>query len=338
MSFLSNFWNYLTLSAPFLIFGLLIAGVVHVYLSVETIKKFLGKSSLKSITLASFYGVPLPLCSCSVIPTAVTLKKSGAKNAEVSSFLISTPESGVDSIMMTYAMMDFPMTVIRPLAAFLSAVIAGIMQMFFNNEDEQNFQEEEKTSCCNKACSSEVKEVPFMKKIVQFAFVELLDDIVLWLSFGLILGGVIDYFLPASFFVNFNGTLGRISLLFIGIPLYVCASASTPIAAAMVAKGMSPGVALIFLLVGPATNISNIAVLQKYIGKKGIVLNLLTLSVVSLIFSYVTDYLYESFQWPLNFRISHEHDHISWWLQGLTILFCLLLLLSLAREFKKRFL
>ncbi len=332
MEFIKSFWHYMLLSAPFLMLGMIISGFIHVFISTDRIKKAMGGKGLSGILKSSILGIPLPLCSCAVIPTAATLKKNGASNSATSAFLISTPESGVDSIAMTYGMMDLPMTIIRPVAAFLSAFTAGVLQMFFN-KDEIVVDQEQK-SCCSKSGNKSLKDKPTLltkiKAMFRFALIELMDDFAFWLSLGLVAGAIIGFVVPDNFFDGLNGITGRIAILAIGVPLYICASATTPIAASLVMKGMSPGMALMILLVGPATNISNILVIGKYIGKKGVVINVIAIVVVALIMSFVTDYIYQSFSWPIDFKVSaHEHEHYSLFDKGVTVLFILLLLRSL---------
>lgn len=310
MIYLEVLWKYLLLSAPYLVIGLLASGVIHQFVPIEKVKKWLGGNKLSNIIKASLIGVPLPLCSCSVIPTAVTLRKAGASNGSTSAFLISTPESGVDSISITYALIDLPMTIIRPVAAFFSGIIAGLMQFKFN--DFVYIDTEEAKSCCSKNKDSQ-KSNKFIG-MFQYGFGKLINDIAAWLAVGILLGALIDLVVPASFFADLGAIESRFMILLVGIPLYICASASTPIAASLMLKGLSPGCAILFLLVGPATNISNIAVLQKFIGKKGVLINVLSIAIVALIFSYLTDYLYQDF-FSLNlkaFQPHHEHG-ATWW-------------------------
>lgn len=315
MEFLSALWRYILTAAPFLMFGLFVSGIIHVFISTNKIKKAMGGKGFSGVLKASVLGIPLPLCSCAVIPTAATLKKNGASNSATSSFLISTPESGVDSIAMTYGMMDLPMTIIRPVAAFLSAFVAGVLQMIFNPdkpEEQEDSESKPSTGCCaKKACSSnEPSFMEKMKKTFNFAFIELIDDMAFWLALGIFAGAVIDFMIPENFFDGLGGWTGRFAILAVGIPLYICASATTPIAASLVMKGMSPGMALLILLVGPATNVSNILVIGKYIGKKGVVLNVIAIAGVALGMSFIVDYLYGLYAWPVNFKVSlHGHEH-----------------------------
>ncbi len=306
MEFLIQFWNYVKLSAPYLLFGFLIGGIIHVFLPIDKVKKMLGKGSFINVIKASFIGVPLPLCSCSVIPTAVSLRKSGAGNGPTSSFLIATPESGVDSIAMTYGLMDLPMTIIRPIAAFLSAIFAGVLQNGFNKFEYKEVGEEKK-SCCSK---NKIKSENKLVKALKYGFVDLVNDISFWLFVGLVCGALISFFVPENFFDTLSGIQGKFIMLLVGVPLYICASATTPIAASLVLKGMSPGTALIILLVGPATNISNLLVLQKYVGKKGVILNVIAIVTVALLMSFFTDWMYQNYFSGFQFKASH-HNHES---------------------------
>jgi uncharacterized membrane protein YraQ (UPF0718 family) len=335
MEFINSFWKYLIISAPYLIMGLLIAGFINTFISVDKLKKVLGGNSMWTVVKAALLGIPLPLCSCSVIPTAAQLKKSGVNNGATSSFLISTPESGVDSIAVTYALMDPFMTVIRPGAAFLSALTAGALQLTFNKDGGEEI--EEVKSCCKKKKLNADQEQSFLsrvKSMVEYAFNNLLDDMVLWLLFGIVVGSIVDVFVPTNFFETMGLTGQKFLILAVGIPLYICASATTPIAASLVLKGMSPGTALLILLVGPATNLSNIMVMQKYIGVKGIVINIISIALVALGMSYLTDFLYNYFNWQISFNLSgheHNHDHYSIIQQLFAGTFAILLLRGIFR-------
>jgi uncharacterized membrane protein YraQ (UPF0718 family) len=323
-------WAYLLVSSPYLLFGLLFSGLIHKFVPMSKVKKWLGKDSFSSVLKASLVGVPLPLCSCSVIPTAVTLKKSGASNGATSAFLISTPESGVDSMSITYALIDLPMTLIRPLAAFCSAFFAGALQFMFNDfeyKEEINQETPAKSSCCSKKKETP-KETPIelFKGVFKYGYGKLIDDISVWLTIGILLGALIEFVVPDNFFTSMGMIENRIMILLIGVPLYICASASTPIAVSLMLKGLSPGSALLLLLVGPATNISNIAVLQKYIGKKGVALNVFSIVFVALIFSFITDYMYgHFFKLQLSEMLQH-HDHGGAWWEVISAIILVILL------------
>lgn len=342
LNFLETLWAFTLVAAPYLMLGLFLSGLIKNFVDIEYIKKLMGGKGVKNIFSAAFFGIPLPLCSCAVIPTAVTLKKNGASNGATSSFLISTPESGVDSIAMTYGMMDLPMTIIRPVAAFMSAITAGLLQHFFNKEEYEVV--EEKKSCCkskmNGAKSDE--KLSFFKKLVnsvKFGYLELLEDMAFWLFLGIFTGALIEFLLPANAFEYLNGTGGRFLILLVGVPMYICASATTPIAASLVLKGMSPGTSLLILLVGPATNLSNILVLQKYIGKKGVIINIFAIVVVALGFSYLIDFLYSYYNWSIDFKMQmHKHGEENSMMPLIWgVIFTLLLARALLIKLKAKF-
>ena len=334
MEYFTVLWAYLLVSAPYLLLGLFVSGLVYSFIPMEKVKKWLGAKSFGSVFRASVVGVPLPLCSCSVIPTAVTIRKAGASNGATSAFLISTPESGVDSISITYALMDLPMTILRPLAAFSSAMIAGLFQFKFNEfELGEKDRDKDAPSCGNSSgCGS--AELPKARTpntfvtAMKYGFGKLNNDIAAWLTIGILLGALIDFIVPNNFFAGQSMIESRLMILTVGIPLYICASASTPIAASLILKGLSPGSALLFLLVGPATNISNIAVLQKYIGKKGVAINIASIAIVGLIFSFITDWFYMNFgEIKLAEELSH-HDHSGAWWEVLSAIILIILLVK----------
>jgi uncharacterized membrane protein YraQ (UPF0718 family) len=344
MTLFDSLWKFLLVSSPYLIIGLFFSGVIHTFISIDKLKSLVGKNKISDIFWAALIGVPLPLCSCSVIPTAVTLRKAGASTGATSAFLIATPESGVDSIIMTYAMMDLPMTIMRPLAAFISAFVAGILNFKFNSvfhfsetdHSHHNHAHHEHQDDHKSCCAHENKKTIRTKivEVFNFGFGDLLRDLAFWLLIGIVLGSLIDFFVPENFFAELGGWQSRLVILLIGIPLYICASASTPVAASLMLKGLSPGSALILLLVGPATNISNILVLQKYIGKKGMIINLVSIAFVALIFSFVADFLYANY-FPVKINsslMSHEHAEGSWWQVASVVIFLPLLLRAFYQE------
>ena len=325
-----EYWNslvrYFAVSSPYLLVGLTAAGVLHRILKMDYFEKKFDKKNASSVFWAAVLGVPLPLCSCSVIPAAVALKKSGASNAATSSFLIATPESGVDSIMMTKAMMDIPMTVIRPLAAFFTAIAAGMLQFLFKTDADAD-AEKDKIISTSPHREDAKENSNFIAGSLSYAYGKLIDDIALWLTVGMLLGALIDTAVPADFFPGLNPHFSRLAILCIGIPLYICATASTPVAAALILKGMSPGSALLLLLVGPATNVSNIVVLQKYLGKKAVLINLFAIAAISLAFSYAVDILYSYYGWAISFGAAHHgHDRYGFWSHACSIVLALLLL------------
>ena len=309
--FFNTFWHFLTLSAPALLLGFFLAGLIRAFLPPERVSTWLGKGKWSDVVLASLVGVPIPLCSCSVIPTAIALKQKGASRAATSSFLISTPESGIDSILVTRAMMDWPMTIIRPVAAFASALLAGGLQLIFNPEEKVAMKPVAPVAACcghNHAAPSKKPFWSTIKEGLTWSINDLVDDLALWMTIGIVAGALLDFFVPADFFLGLGIWPSRLLVLVVGIPLYICASATTPIAASLVMKGLSPGAALILLLAGPATNIANIAVLRPHLGNKGIAINLISIAAVALLAAIGVDAWYGGVQpaWAVS---AHTHEH-----------------------------
>jgi len=297
-SYFLSFWNIFLLSAPYLLIGLLLAGMIHIFLPNQLINKRLGSHKFSNLLYLAALGIPLPLCSCSIIPAAVALKKKGASIAETSVFLIATPETGVDSISMSLAFMDPFMAIIRPIFALISALAAGVMQKMFNFKNNQLVSIQAGGACCQREKKeTDIYRPAFIRKLfmgLHYAFFDLLDDIAIWLLLGFFLSA----FIQANFnsqMLAFSGTFaGKLGVLAFSIPLYICASASTPLAASLVISGFSPGAAVIFLLCGPATNITNLVVLRKFIGTRGMIINLMSVSLTALAASYLVDFYYYS--------------------------------------------
>ncbi|WP_292462987.1 SO_0444 family Cu/Zn efflux transporter [Methanolobus sp.] len=311
-------WRLFVEMAPYLFLGFVIAGLLHVYIPERQILKYLGNSAgkIRSALHATLLGIPIPLCSCGVVPTALSLQKKGATKGATLSFLISTPETGVDSITITYALLDPIMTVFRPLATLVTALSAGIAENFLNHEElplpEQKAADKKNilmmqplvplAACSDASCScqpSPVKDSVLsgparFKDGLRYAFVELLGDISKWLVIGIILAGIISYAVPYELVSSYlgGGIASMMFMLIVGIPLYICATASTPLAAALIAKGMSPGTAFVFLLAGPATNAATITMVTKFLGKKSAAIYLGTIAICSLGFGLLLDLIY----------------------------------------------
>lgn len=293
-------WALLEESAPYVLFGFIAAGLLKALIPEEFVAKHLGENNSKSVLKASLIGIPLPLCSCGVIPAAIGLRKQGAAKGPSAAFLVSTPESGVDSIAITYALLDPIMTVVRPVSAFISATVAGLLINRCPEEEPFSNQEtKDSCGCKGSACQSAEPspEEPILKRLrsgISYAFGELLSDIGRWLLVGIGIAGIISYFVPEDFFGKYLG--GEISSLFImlivGVPLYICASASTPVAAALVLKGLSPGAALVFLLAGPATNAATLTVISKFWGRRSAGVYLAAISLCSLVLGWLLNRLY----------------------------------------------
>ncbi len=300
----SQSWNLLQEASVFVLFGLLVGGLLKMFLSPAYVASHLGKGAFSSVFKAALLGIPIPLCSCGVLPAAASLKKQGANNGATTAFLISTPESGVDSISITYALLDPIMTVARPIAAFLTAFVAGISENLMNPPKTTGPIAADLScpvdNCCDgKDCPPEKhsRHHTILEKLrtgLNYAINDLWGDLAGWFLLGILLAGFIAVLAPDDLMVAYlgGGFTSMLLMLAFGIPLYICATASTPIAAALILKGVSPGAALVFLLVGPATNVTSMSVLFSILGKRATVLYLTTIAVISLICGLMLDKLY----------------------------------------------
>jgi uncharacterized membrane protein YraQ (UPF0718 family) len=297
-------WHLLLDSSVYMIFGLLVSGLLRVFMNPASVARHFGHGRIKSVVKAALLGIPIPLCSCGVLPAAVSLKKQGANNGATTAFLISTPESGVDSIAISYALLDPIMTVARPVAAFFSAIAAGITENLFRQKKGETMKRPD-LSCPVDACCDGLDCPPeehsrhhtFKQRAtagVRYAFVDVWGDLVLWFFIGLLLAGLITVVIPAGMIDRYlgGGIHSMLLMLAFSIPLYICATASTPIAAALILKGVSPGAALVFLLAGPATNVTSLTVLFGILGKRATAIYLLAVSAAAVGFGLLVDEVY----------------------------------------------
>ena len=298
-------WELLIQSAPYMLFGLLIGGMLKVFLSADYVAKHLGSSRFSSVFKAALLGIPIPLCSCGVLPAAASLKKQGANRGATAAFLISTPESGVDSISITYALLDPIMTIARPVSAFISAMAAGISINFLQPPTTVKPTPAplplamENCGCHGECTSSTAKKETFYNKIIlglRYAVTDIWGDLVGWFFIGLLAAGIITVLIPDELIQTYlgGGLHSMLLMLCLGIPLYICATASTPVAAAFILKGVSPGTALVFLLVGPATNITSLSVLIGILGKQATALYLVAIASIAVLCGLILDFIYFS--------------------------------------------
>ncbi len=318
-SFFAFLWSSFLLLAPMLLLGLLLSGLIHVFISRQAILRWLRDDSLKSVTISSAIGVPVPLCSCSVVPVVAEMRNKGASRSACMSFLITAPETGADSILVTNAFFGPIVAIVRPVISFITAVVAGIfcIGLIKDDRDEGEASDHDHGHDCDHdhgshqsliadrddcyvspsqlkvllvnwlkgiagrqstsdpssgEISTDDQDLDFkklVKHIFRYGFIEIADDILFALLVGVVLGGVLFLAIPSDLMAHeYARWLSYPVMVLIGIPLYICASASTPIAAALVAKGVSPGAALIFLMTGPATNTGTIAIIVSQFGSR----------------------------------------------------------------------
>ncbi|GGW83124.1 SO_0444 family Cu/Zn efflux transporter [Alteromonas halophila] len=337
---LENFLGLFIESAPWLLLGLLIAGIMHELVPVSLLQRHMGNASLSAIVKSAVIGAPLPLCSCGVIPAAVGLRRSGASKPATVSFLVSTPETGVDSVSVSYALLGPLFAIVRPIAAIISAIYAGILVRLFAREASQSPRNTVATACCShktapkpepetvssccdsKATSSSCdtqagtqKAVSAqrskLRNVLAYASGNLLDDIIIWLLIGLALAAVIQTWVPTDFLTRWgDGLVAMLVMAVIGIPMYICATASTPLAVGFLAAGLSPGAVLVFLMAGPATNISTMGMIMQEMGKRTLSLYLFAVVSASIVAGYGLNALVTG--WDLSTYISgaaQAHQH-----------------------------
>lgn len=369
-------------SAPWLLLGLLIAGLMHELVPVDILKKHMGNSSTKAIGKAAVIGAPLPLCSCGVIPAAIGLRRSGASKPATVSFLVATPETGVDSVSVSYALLGPVFAIVRPIAAIASAMYTGLMVKWFDTPDINNemgsgtevgvnsgtgssccstkqseVKPEQASTCCSNevdsakavastkpdsccssttpvhtdatssCCSTKTESDPEMTPtdgpgygakihaIWHFSTVKLLNDLALWLLIGLSLAAAIQTWVPHQFLTQWgDGFFAMLVMALIGIPMYICATASTPVAVGFLSAGLSPGAVLVFLLAGPATNISTMGMIAKEMGKRTLALYIFSVVSISILLGYGLNLSIEALElssWISVGQGGHDHNDIS---------------------------
>ncbi|MBQ1610090.1 MAG: permease, partial [Elusimicrobia bacterium] len=308
-------------------------GILHVLVPQQLFSKYLSKNNWTSVLYATLFGIPLPLCSCGVIPTAMALHKEGASKGSVISFLIATPQTGVDSIIATYSLLGLPFAIIRPVAAFFTSIFAGLVtNVFTSNESTAKVTAQKNTE------EQKLSFVQKIKRVFQYGYVEMMEDIGKMLLFGLIIAGLIAYFVPDNFFTIFKGNtlLTMLLILVVAIPMYVCATGSIPIAIALMMKGMSPGTALVLLMAGPAANIASMMVIGKVLGKKTFIIYLITLIIGAIGFGlFMDNFLPAGWFDVSNFGMAAHNHHGGFYYFKVVCSFILFALLANSILFKK---
>lgn len=336
-SVLTAGWEILLDAAPFVLLGFFFAGVTRALLRDETVARHLGNDGAASVIKAALLGIPLPLCSCGVLPAAAGLRRQGASRGATSAFLISTPETGLDSIAVSWALLDPLLTIFRPLAALFTAVVAGLLETWSppppaTVKGPQPLPMLTPAAAC---CDDDVDEEDptgmgaRLRAGLRFAFGDLLRDIGPWLLLGVAVAAVITALIPAGFLESHlgGGLPTMLAMLLVGIPLYLCASASTPIAAALILKGLSPGAALVFLLAGPATNSATMIAVARLLGRRSLVLYLAAIAICSVLCGLLLDFLYPFFNLDPATVVGSIGEAVPYWLSLASLLLLLALFL-----------
>jgi len=361
--FLENFVEVSLEAAPWLLFGLLAAGLIKVWIPESFMKRVLGGSGVWPVVKGAIIGAPLPLCSCGVLPAAIGLRRSGASDGATLSFLVATPETGVDSVGVSYVLLGPFMTVVRVIAAVFSAIITGLLAVLFLGRQKQYIPEKEsevsscssgscsepepmvvvevESSCCSgDSCSTEVERgSEFWSRNLsgfRYALSDIWDDIAYWLLFGIAMAAALATFFSGQALAEWgSGLPAMILMLLVGIPMYICATASTPLAAGLLIAGISPGTVLVLLLAGPATNMATIAILFKEMGRKIVIIYLVGISFSSIGFGLLTDYVVAENGIDISAQIEGATEVVPEWIAIISVI---VLVLAAIKPLRRRML
>jgi len=286
---ITDFWGTIAEMSPYLLFGFFVAGLLSVLVSQQLVEKHLGGGVLWPLLKASIFGVPLPLCSCGVIPVSMSLHKHGASKGSTIAFLLSTPQTGVDSIFVTLSLLGPVFAVFRPVAALITGLVGGALVNVFEQGGKAQKSPPEK--CTDECCSTE-KNGRAVRGL-KYGFITLPRDIGKAMLLGLAIAAFISALVPDGYFAEKLGTgiFAMVVMMFLGIPVYVCATASVPVAAALILKGLTPGAALVFLMTGPATNAASFITIWKALGRTTAIIYLATVAGCALLGGILLDLL-----------------------------------------------
>ena len=352
---LNNIWSVYLDTAIWLLVGLIAAGLVKAYIPEDAMQRWLGGKGFAAVGKAALFGAPLPLCSCGVLPVALGLRRAGASKEATVSFLISTPETSIDSVTVTYALMGPIMALYRPLAAIMSAMLTGVMVAFVKDELNLSAQKlavsqpandsaaasccavadnsAQSSSCCDSRSADVDRQAGKLQRAIYFAGAELLDDISKWLAFGIIFAGVMITLIPEGWLAQWGQGFGAmLVMLVVGIPMYICAVASTPVAAGLLVAGVSPGAVLVFLLVGPATNIAGLMLIRQELGNRVTAVYLFGIAMVSVVMGLLLEWLLTFYELSIDTSMQHQHDFMPYELSLFSAIVLLLLAVPAIRN------
>lgn len=310
MEFIYSLINMLAEMAPYLLLGFGIAGILYAFVPSNFYRKHLSRPGMLSVIKAALIGVPLPLCSCGVLPTTVSLRRNGASRGASTSFLIATPQTGIDSIAATYSLLGPAFAIIRPVAALVTAFIGGML-----------VTKEDKSCCTSPEIEVDTIDAPAsdslagkIRDALRYGYVDMIQNIGKWLIIGLVIAAAITVFVPDGFFTFFAGypLLSMLAVVIVAVPMYVCSTGSIPIALSLMLKGLSPGAAFVLLMAGPAANFASIIIVGKSLGKKTAAIYLGTIIAGAILIGLCIDYLMprDWFTMPLTAGEPNCHLHI----------------------------
>ncbi len=301
MEVLDRFWHFLMEAAPWLLIGFLFAGLLKAFVPSHVIFRLVGKGSMKSVLIATLVGIPLPLCSCGVIPTGVALYEQGASRAATIAFLIATPATTVTAILLTLGMLGWKFTMAYIIVAFAVAIVSGLLALVFLKETVRQAPVDKSSCSCEADSSSSSRDcevsgvghsLGLRERIVvtfRYGFIDMVGDIGHWILIGLAAAAIIAALVPENYIAEYlgGGVLALVIMAIVATPIYICSTASVPFVAALIASGMDPSAGLVFLMLGPATNLSTVLVIGKAMGKKTIALYIISIMALSIAIAYL---------------------------------------------------
>ncbi len=324
VTYLGEFVRLVNEMSPYLLLGFLFAGILRVAFPKNMITRYMGHNNFRSVLNASLLGIPMPLCSCGVLPTGIGFYKNGASRGSTISFLISTPQTGVDSILATYSLLGLPFAIIRPVVALVTGVFGGMLgNRTVKGKDKETDRDQN---------STETHERSF-RELLRYGFVELLQDISKWLIIGMLLAALLSVLIPADFFTERISSeyLAMFLMLLASVPLYICATGTIPIAAVLLMKGLSPGAALVLLMAGPATNIATMAVIGNTMGRRSLWMYLISIIGGAIFFGVIINELIPR-EWIMGAIPIHLHgdihEHPSGWFQWISSAILVVLIIN----------
>jgi hypothetical protein len=292
LDILSILGNMLNEMSPYILLGFLFAGVLHAFVKPNVLSHHLAGNGFKQSLKAALFGVPLPLCSCGVLPTAISLRRNGASTSATTAFLIATPQTGVDSIAATYSLLGLGFAIVRPIAAFLSAIFGGTLIGKFAKEEHLA----DTANCELDQANLQPTLWGKIKETLRYGFVDMVESVGKWLVIGLVIASLITILVPDDFFARFAEypIAAMLVVVVVAIPMYVCATGSIPIALSLMMKGLTPGVAFVFLMAGPAVNFASYTLLSRAIGRRSTLLYIFTIALSAIGVGVIIDYLLPS--------------------------------------------
>lgn len=314
--------NILNQMSPYILLGFILAGMLHVFIRPDTMSRHLSGHGWRPVVKAALLGIPLPLCSCGVLPTAVALRRQGASKGASTSFLIATPQTGVDSIAATYALLGLPFAIVRPIAALVGSVAGGMAVDRSDKDGDNDMPVTASATACSDGCcqSAAEAEAPrgFINKMwaaVKYGLTDMVASVGKWLVIGLVVAAVITVAVPDSLFLSLAEypRLAMLVMVAVAVPMYVCATGSIPIAMSLMLKGLTPGVGFVLLMAGPAANFASVMVLSKSLGRRATAVYVLSVVVTAILFGLLIDYLLPA-QWFAMGGAADTiaHCHVEW--------------------------